>query len=178
MKKVFVILLLFAISVNAQINKGKISLTLNDEKFDLPIVMVSLQKDNNIRLRLGAEKNDSLLVQRISMEMAFNELISDNNISSPRNFSLDVSSHIIAERKGKSLRINFEQGFFEYFDKGERVSFQNPVLNFKLIIEKIDFEKGELRIFGTIEGTLKTKIEQKSPRSIAEIKEGKFEIIF
>jgi hypothetical protein len=174
LKKIIVFLTLLAIPLLAQNNKGRISLTFNDEKFDIPITYERFDKEDKIRVAVRAENKDSLSTKWVSMEMAFDNFVKEK-LDHPSEFKLQIQSD--SSRGLISKRFVFNYGNkeiqFDYFKNGERLTLKEPFFQFHFDKFYAGFNGGSLIIEGTFWGSL----DLDSGKIKAEIKEGKFEII-
>ena len=73
MKKIIIAVILCSYSLFAQVDKGRVSLIFDDEKIDIPVTSISINKDENVRIGFRAEKNDSVHSKWISMELTLSK---------------------------------------------------------------------------------------------------------
>ena len=73
-KVCLLVLFLIPILFAQQNNKGNISLVFNDEKIDLPINRVSINKLNGITLNISAQQNDLQMHKKVALELKLKEL--------------------------------------------------------------------------------------------------------
>jgi len=173
LKKIIVFLTLLAIPLLAQ-NKGRISLTFNDEKFDIPITYERFDKEDKIRVSIRAENKDSLSTKWISMEMAFDNFAKEK-LDHPSEFKLQIQSDSSHGLLSKRFVFNYgnKEIQFDYFKNGERLTLKEPYFHFYFDKFYAGFNEGSFIIEGTFGGTL----DLESGKIKAEIKDGKFEII-
>lgn len=181
MKKIFLLMLLLTIPLMAQINKGRIAMSFNGEKFDLPINSIMIRKENEIVVSARAEKNDSTGQQLISMELPFKDFNKANLSMSIKESELRIQ--IISRKTTDKLekRFNFNYGpkdvMVEFFYGKEKVNWQYPSMNVRIEATKIEYTGNELRIEGTFNGKYKSNMPSEASKTIVEIKDGYFEII-
>ncbi|KAF0153582.1 MAG: hypothetical protein FD143_114 [Ignavibacteria bacterium] len=181
MKKILMILFLFSTVTFSQVDKGRIRLEFNGEKFDLPINSIVLRKENEIVISARAEKNDSTGQQLISMELPFKELDKANLGVGIKESELRFQ--ILSRTKAYKIerRFNFNYGpkdvAVEFYYGKERVNWQYPSMQLKIEATKIDYNGKELKIVGGFSGKYKSNMPSESSKTIVEIKDGYFEII-
>ncbi len=188
MKKVLLLLLFIVPFIYAQQNsKGTISLMFNGEKIDLPVRTVILRKEDHIILSIRAEHNDSNIQQMVSLEVGLNELSSGPNAETLEGTRIDINTRNAATNSGKSLSIWFnnnkpangksqsEAAHYGVFNKGERVSWEINSISMKLAVTSVKYVNGSLHIEGEFQGIFKSTLAPKG--QVAEIKDGKFEVI-
>lgn len=181
MKKLAIVFLLALVTVFPQQDKGKISLTFNGEVIELPINTLTIRKEDKILISVRAEQNDSISQKMISLELGFKKLSSDDNKGlEPYETRLQISSRNNVEFSGKELFLNLSndgEGRFGVLKKGERVTWEITQLSMKFSVTKISLENDELKIIGNFSGTFRSMLDGALRKDIAEIKDGKFEII-
>lgn len=181
MKKLLIIVIISAAYVFGQSNKGNISLVFNDEKFDIPIRYISINKDDNIRVSIRAEQNDSLAAKWISMELTFSNLAGGKNVAQPKGVMLQIQSSTKYGEKRKSFMLNYgnkNDVQIELYDHGDRFSFTaNKSFEFVMNVEDISYKENQLRISGKFSVNIYKKSEKDEIKVDSSIKDGKFEII-
>ncbi len=181
MKKIFVLVVVLALPMFSQVNKGRIALSFNGEKFDLPINSIMIRKENEIVVSARAEKNDSTGQQLISMELPFKDFNKANLSMSIKESELRIQ--IVSRRTTDKLekRFNFNYGpkdvMVEYFYGKEKVNWQYPSMNVRIDATKIEYTGNELRIEGTFNGKYISNMPSQESKTIVEITDGYFEII-
>ncbi len=186
MKKVFFIIVILSTFIYAQDNKGRISFIFNGQKIDLPVTSVLLQNQNKILVSARAEINNSTIQQMAAIELCFKKLApGDSALSFPINININVRND--ANRTGKYLSIRFDENgiksgneknstaSYGAFNNGERVSWDINTLHLSFNVSTVIYTGKELKIAGSFAGTFGSTIAPKS--QIAEIKDGRFEII-
>lgn len=180
MKKLFLILLLGYFPIQAQIEKGKLSLIFNGEHFNIPINMIDIRKENNLLISVRAEKNDSAMHQMISLEFQLGKLAADNKINSldVEGFRIQIMSTNHEEKSGKNFHLNIlDGGSFEYFNRGERMTWEFKNVQMKMNIDDVKYTGERLIITGKFEGEFRSSVTSDINKNSAEIKEGLFEIV-
>jgi len=191
MKYFGILFLLFAINIVAQnVNKGRISLSFNGEKIDLPISTVTMKKGKNIKISARAEINNEKIQKVIALDLTLTELSLDK-IKPERvdDFKLEVrSKREIKSSKGivmhseKSFLISLaEKNWileFSLSEGGEQLTWKNlRGITIRLNITNIVFIDNSVRISGEFAASLKSGFKYFSKKEIAKITNGKFEII-
>lgn len=173
------ILILFCSITNAQENyKGKVSLTFNDEKIELPINVVTLRKENIVLISIRAERNNEKIQQLISLEWEFKKLsTNDKDLSLDDAFLLNVINN--KGDKKEELRFRMENNGEEgelFIQKGYR-TWNLASFEMKFDVESISFKNSAI----TIKGSLNLKVRDVNSKTplepVSEIKDCKFEII-
>lgn len=181
MKKLVMLIVLVAMPLFAQVNRGRISLTFNGEKFDLPINSIMIRKENEIVVSARAEKNDSTGQQFISMELPFKDFNRANLAMSIKESELRIQivSRMTTDKIEKRFNFNYgpKNAMVEYFYGLEKVNWQYPSMNVRIDASKIEYTGSELRIEGTFNGKYKSNMPSQESKTIVEIKDGYFEII-
>ncbi len=181
MKKLVIVFLLAFVTVFPQQNKGKISLTFNGEVIELPINTLNIRKEDKIRISVRAEMSDSITQKMIALELGFKKLSSDDKKGlEPYETRLQISSRNNVEYSGKEFMLNLSndgEGRYGIYKKGERVTWEITKLSMKLSVKRIGLENDELKIVGEFSGTFQSLLDGALRKDIAEIKDGKFEII-
>jgi hypothetical protein len=187
MKKLIIFILFAASLIFAQENnKGRISFVFNGEKIDLPVSNVTIAKYDNIILNARAEYNDSTVQQVISLEIGFKKLSSgDSALYFPFNIYINLKNN--SNDSGENLTFSYtadgpksgnekhERAHFGVYSKGESLSWDVNRLQVTYDIANIIYTGKELKITGSFSGKFQSKIGPEG--QIAEIKDGKFEII-
>lgn len=150
MKNIIIIMIFTVTAILAQDNKGRVTLTLNGEKFDMPINSVSVRKENKILINIRAEESDSVHAKIISMELAYNNLTQDEkngfDIYSSR---IQVSTNNNHEGSGSDFILDFRpkgEGFSVRYSKSERVQSNFNYLSMKIYDQKITYDGNVLVI--------------------------------
>ena len=181
MKKLAIVFLLALVTVFPQQDKGKISLTFNGEVIELPINTLTLRKEDKILISVRAEQNDSITQKMIALELGFNKLSAEDRKGlDPYETRLQISTRDIKGSSGKELLLSLHgepEGHFGIYSKGERVSWDISILQVKFSIKKISCENDRIIIVGEFSGTFHSMLDRAVRKDIAEIKDGKFEII-
>jgi hypothetical protein len=175
MKKLLFIIIVIPAILFGQYKKGQISFTYNDKTFDLPINKVEIKKDNKISLLLIAEQNDSSGTRMISLELktvSFNTDPTDVRIKFMElNRITDTGNEIICSY-GDTLDTRFGKS-----NKGERIIWEANSISMKLGIDNVNYKESKFIISGNFNLTLSSIFDNPHRKEIANIKEGKFEII-
>jgi len=181
MKKLVIVFLLAFVTVFPQQNKGKISLTFNGEVIELPINTLTLRKEDKILISVRAEQNDSITQKMIALELRFKKLSAEENKGlEGYGTRLQISSRNNVEHSGREFMLNLSndgEGRYGIYKKGERVSWDITNLQMKFSMKKISYENDKLIIVGEFSGNFQSKLDGTLRKDIAEIKDGKFEII-
>ena len=190
MKQLLIICLLFAVNIAAQnINKGKISLTFNGEKVDLPISTVTMKKGKDIRISVRAENNTENIQQLIALDLTLAKLsLDDGDPLKIDNFRLEVRTNKKVKyhngttgNSGKKLLVSFEKKQslqFSLFEGGEIVSWENlRGIAIRLNITDIIFQNNSIKILGEFTAALKSGFKSFSGQEVAKIEDGKFVIV-
>jgi len=187
MKKVFLLISFIASCMFAQHStNGNISLVFNGEKINLPIITVSIHKDNGILLSIEAEKQDSIVQQMVTLELGLKELSSESNAEVFEGTGLEISTRDNKTNSGKELSFWFdnqsgnkknrsEAAQYGIYNKGERISWDINSISFKINITKVQYIDGSLHIMGEFNGAFKSTSAPEG--QVTEIDEGKFEIV-
>ncbi|NOX18713.1 MAG: hypothetical protein GXO87_10600 [Chlorobi bacterium] len=189
MKRLLIACLLFAVSATAQNNKGRISLTFNGEKIDLPISTIMMQKNKLVRISVRAEKNDEEIQQLIALDLTLDKLSLENGdpmrsqgfklkVSSRknqkkggRNVSSDKSFLISLVDKDEALRFSLSEG-------GEKLTWTNlRSVKIKMNITKIVFQNSSIKISGEFSASLQSGFDSFKGKEVAKIENGRFEIV-
>lgn len=180
MKKIAVILFVITLPLLAQSNKGKISLMYNEEKFDLPITQIVIRKENNVLVSIRAERSDSSGLQSISLEFPIDNMAVDPKISTD-NLRLLISSQERKDAYGNGNRFIFNYGpkdaIIEIYYKNEKLNWSSPSFQFRFDKIEITHSREGLKIKGSFSGKYISTPQGIQPKTMAEIKDGKFEII-
>lgn len=173
------VLLGFCFTLSAQENyKGKVSLTFNGEKIELPINLVSLRKENKVLITIRAEKNDEQGQQLFSLEWEFKKLSSDDkDLSMYDAFLLNVVNNKEDEKDELLCRfINNAKDGGIIVKKGKQTL---NILSFsmKFNIESISFENFSIKIKGNLSFQARDTKSETPLEPISEIKDCKFEIV-
>jgi len=187
MKKLIILVLVTGSLIFAQENsKGRISLVFNGEKIDLPIRNVTVMKQNNILISIRAEYNDSTIQQIVAFEIGFKKLSpGDSSLDYPITMNINVRNH--SNNSGKNLTFSYvhdgaksgdeknEQASYGIYSRGERLSWDINSFQLSIYVANVIYTGKELKITGSFSGIFRSTIAPKD--QIAEIKDGKFEII-
>jgi hypothetical protein len=188
MKKVFFLVSFIASCMFAQQGtNGTISLVFNGKKISLPISKVSIQKDNSILLNIKAEMQDSMIQQKVKLELGLKELSSETNVEILEDTRVEISIRNNKTNSGKELSFWFanqsgnnknksEVAYYGIISEGEKISWEINSISMKIDISDIQYKDGALHINGEFNGVFKSKWAPEGQE--AEIKDGKFEIIF
>ncbi len=187
MKKLLLIIFLTASVLFAQDNnKGRISFVFNGEKIDLAFTSILLQCSDKILISARAEHNDSNVQQMVALEIGFKKLASGDSALA-RPIIIDINLRNNVNRTGKYLSIRYDKNGLEggkeengaatygAFNNGEKVSWNINSLHLMIGTTSVTYSGKELKITGSFSGTFGSTIAPKG--QIAEIKDGKFEII-
>ncbi|MFA7421419.1 MAG: hypothetical protein WCZ90_17180 [Melioribacteraceae bacterium] len=181
MKKIFMLVIVFALPIFSQVNKGRITLSFNDEKFDLPINSLMIRKENEILVSLRAEKSDSTGLQQISFELPFKDFNKANLGVGIKESELRIQ--IVSHKRTEKLESKFMFNYgprdvtVEFYYGKERVNWHHPSMEFKINATKIEYTGSELKIEGAFSGKYKSNMPSEASKTIVEIKDGYFEII-
>lgn len=187
MKRILVIIFIAVSALYAQDNnKGRISFIFNDEKIDLPFTSVFLQYENKILISARAEYNDSTLQETVAVELGFKKLSPEKSARSfPIKFDINIRDN--ANKTGKYLSLRYDDNGLEsgnekndfanygVYNKGEKVNWDINTLHLSFDVTNVIYTGKELKITGNFSGTFSSTLAPKG--QVAEIKDGKFEII-
>ena len=179
----FVLLIVFSFYIPAQENyKGRVSLTFNNEKIDIPINSIILRKEVQIILSIRAERNDDSVQQMVSMELSFNKLTKGKGGQTMDNLGMTISSQNKSTASGGEVTFSFaarnEHASYSVSRKGERISWDINSFSLKFNISEMNYVDSQFKIIGDFKGEFRSIDEKGNLRKdIAEIKDGKFEII-
>lgn len=179
MKKMAIIFLLIALPSLAQNNKGKISLVYNEDKFDLPVTQIVVRKENSLMISARAERNDSLGQQMISLEFALVNMAKDAQLSSKDEIRLWIFNQEKKDPLGKRFTFNYgpKDVVVEMYLGNEKLNWSSPSFQFKFDNVEITHTNEGLKIKGSFSGKYNSTPQGTQLKTVAEIKEGKFEII-
>jgi len=181
MKKLAIVFLVTFVTAFPQQDKGKISLNFNGEAIELPINTLTLRKEDKILISVRAEQNDSVSQKMIALELGFKKLsVEDWKGLEPYNTRLQISSRNNKESSGKEFMLDFAkdgEGRYGIYKKGERVSWDITNIQMKFSIKKISYENDRVIIEGEFSGNFRSTLDGALRKDIAEVKDGKFEII-
>lgn len=180
MKKylLFVLILFCSITYAQENYKGKISLTFNKEKIELPFNLVSLRKENNVVISARAELNNENIQQLISLEWEVKKLsTSDKDLNLYDTFLLNV----INNKKGKKNELLFRMNNNGkngklVVQKGTRI-WDLTSFAMKFNIKNISFENSSIVIKGNLSLKARDKNSKTPMKPISEIKDCEFEIV-
>ncbi len=182
-KILLIVLLILTANIPAQENyKGRISLTFNDEKIDLPINSVMIRKEDQIIISVRADRNNDSLLQNVALEFSFKKLTKESGGQTIDNLGMTISNHNKATSLGGEVTFSFatrnERANFSISRKGERVSWEINSLSLELNINEIIYVDSQFKIIGEFAGEFKSIDEKGETRKeVAKIKDGKFEIV-
>jgi hypothetical protein len=179
MKKILIIFFVIALPLFAQSTKGQISLIYNEEKFDLSITQIVIRKENSVLISIRAEKNDSLGQQSISMEFPLESMAIEPKVTTSDALRLLISSQRSNDHNGKRFTFNYGPGdvVVEMYYGNERVNWSSPNFQFKFDKVKITNSPEGIKINGSFSGKYNSAQQGNPLKTVAEIKDGKFEII-
>jgi hypothetical protein len=179
MKKIITILFIITLPLLAQGNKGRISLVYNEEKFDLPITQIVVRKENSLMISVRAERSDSLGLQSVSLEFSLSSLAKDEKVSSQVEPRLAISSQVGKDRYGKRFTFNYgpKDAAIEMYYGNDRLNWSSPSFQFKFDAVDITHSNEGLKIKGSFSGKFISTPQGIQSKTMAEIKDGKFEII-
>jgi len=179
MKKLVLIFLAFVIPLWAQTDKGKMSLIFNDEKFDVPIRTITINKDNNVNINIRGEVNDTAYVQWISFELNYDDLSKQKLLGGLKDFRLQIQSQNKKDRSSKRFVFGYglKNAEIEFFKNGERMNWQTPSLEFKINTTDVVYDGKVLKITGLFSGKVKSNTGSVTSKIEVEIKDGVFEIV-
>lgn len=182
MKKVYLFVLFFVPFMCAQqSNKGYISLVYNGEKIELPINTINIQKENGILLSIKAEQNDSSTQQAVSLQLALNNLTSGPDAEKLEGTKININTKDKLADSGKEFYVWFgeekdkSEARYGILDKGKKQSWGITSVSLEIDITDVKYIEGALHISGECKGKFKSKDAPEG--QIAQIKDGKFEII-
>lgn len=177
MKKSLVFIFVLTLPLFSQQNeKGRINLIFNDEKIDLPVNLVVIRKENRIFINVRAEQRNDKFLQMVSLELVMRQLHPDS--LEDEGIQFDIMTKNLLESSGKDLSFRIPQ-FARYssYNKNQRVTWENISFGLKIGIKNLVYIENRLKITGVFRAEFRS-IESKDPMiPIAEIKDGKFEII-
>lgn len=184
MKKIILVLFFAAVFIFPQNNKGRISFTLDGEKFDLPFNMVELRKADDITITARAEKNDSAGRQQVSIQTTRTKMIGYNRAI--KTINIQINSHNNADNSGKELSVSYdidnpdrEQIRFGKSQGGEKVTWEATKISLRIPDDDtVTYSNGVFRIASTFTLDIKADLVNKDKVEAFEIKDAKFEIIF
>lgn len=180
MKKylLFVLILFCSITYAQENYKGKISLTFNKKKIELPFNLVSLRKENNVVISARAEFNNENVQQLVSLEWETKKLsTNDKDLSLYDTFLLNI----INNKKGKQDELLFRMN--NSGKEGELVVKKGTRLwnlasfAMKFDIESIIFKNSSIIIKGNLSLKARNKNSKTPMKPISEIQDCKFEIV-
>jgi hypothetical protein len=187
MKKIISLIVLITSIASAQgtkgtIEKGKISLMLNDTKFDLPISSIQLRKDEKTFLSVRAEENNEENQKLAALELTFaGSFLSKKD---PEEIRLNFITKSAFLSTGEELSIHYPPSdtseiLIDYtaYEKGERMSWEVTSFNLVFNIDDVSFENNSIKIAGSFRGNVGSKLRIRENMKVIEIKDGKFEII-
>ena len=179
MKNFLIILCFISLPLFAQVNKGKIYLVCNEEKFDLPITQIVLRKENNLLISMRAEKSDSSSMQSISLEFSLPGLAKNEKISSDVEPRLSIISQTSKNHYGKRFNFNYgpKDAVIEMYYGDEKMNWSSPSFQFKFDKVEVTHSNEGLKIVGSFSGKFISTSRGIQPKTTVEIKDGKFEII-
>ncbi len=182
MKKVYLfVLFLVPFLCAQQSNKGYISLVYNGEKIELPVNTINIQKENGIILSIWAERNDSSAQQAVSLQLALNDLSSGPDAEKMEGTKIKITTKDRSADSGKEFYIWFSEdkdkseARYGILNKGKKQSWGITSVSLEIDITDVKYNEGTLHISGECKGTFKSKDAPEG--QIAQIKDGKFEII-
>lgn len=166
-------------------NNGSVNLIFNNEAINLPIVSVSLVKNNGLLLNFKAEKNDSDVQQAVTFQIGLKELSSDN-AEVLEGSRIYISNRNTRAGSGNELSIKFnnasdkkegnsEKDNYSFYKTGEKISWEINSISMKIGITAVKYKNGKLFIEGNCKGTFSSTLAPKDQK--AEIKNCNFEII-
>ena len=180
MKKKIIAVILCSYSLFAQVDKGRVSLIFDDEKIDVPVTSISINKDENVRIGFRAEKNDSVHSKWISMELTLSKFSTDEDVSHFQSLRIQVQSSSKTNTQKKSFILNYEKGNIQVqlYNNGDVINWtaQNMV-KFQMDIGDIKYDGNELKVTGTFSVDVNKFSQDNKIRAEAHIKDGKFEIV-
>ncbi len=187
MKKIFFMMLLFIINISAEENnKGKISLTFNGEKIEIPIVSVILRKDDEIIVSVRAERNNDNIQQMISMDLHYKNWLpysEKDPYPYPNDLQLSISnSHKIEGQKGSREEFRYDLlKELVYYSKecdDEKKSWEVKYFNMQMVGTKLNFKDNSLVIScERMDFRSKTDKLTNEKDTFVNIKDFKFEIV-
>ena len=179
MKKIIAMLFVVTMPLLAQNGKGKISLVYNDEKFDLPITQIVVRKENNLLISVRAERSDSSSLQSISLEFSLRSMSKDEKVSSDAEPMLSISSQSSKGQSRKRVTFNYgpKDAVIEMYDGNDRLNWSSP--SFQFLFDAVDIIHSHegLKIKGSFSGKFISSPKGIQPKTMAEIKDGLYEII-
>jgi hypothetical protein len=128
----------------AQDNKGRVTLTLDGEKYDIPVNSVSLRKENNIIIDVHAEESDSVHSKMVSMELIYKNLTADEKTGFDLFSSrLQVRKFDRRDESGSDLVLDFSpkgEGFSATYSKSQKLISNFNYLNMRVNDQKITYD--------------------------------------
>ncbi len=183
MRKILLIaLLILTANISAQENySGRISLTFNDEKIDLPINSVMLRKEDKINISIQAERNEDTISQRIGFELVLKNL-EINKTQQPSAFRINVNTRTKKDSQFEEFRFDYlpdqQVAYYGFGNDIEKATWNINSLEFKIGIEEITYSNKSFIINGIFNGIFRSLNRKGEPRKdVVEIKNGKFEIV-
>ncbi|MCX6151162.1 MAG: hypothetical protein NTX22_11600 [Ignavibacteriales bacterium] len=180
----FIILLVSIVYIPAQENyKGKISLTFNDEKMDIPINNIMIRKESQIIVSIRAERNEDSVQQMISMELSLKNLSSDEKSGpNPYDMQLRIFKRKINEKHNpftEEFGYDFEKErlYFRTENNDEKMSWEIKSFHIRMSDTKITFNDGSLIIKGSFSFDCFSEKSKKEILTVVEIKDFNYEII-
>jgi hypothetical protein len=176
MKKYLVValILLGSILYAQENNKGKILLTFNGEKIELPINVVTLKKEDKVLISVRAEEGKQLF----KLEWEMNKLSTkDEDLIMSDAFLLNVVNNV--DGKIDELRFKMEnndEGGELFVQKGDR-NWNLTSMAMKFNIESILFENSSILIGGNLSFQARDAKSETPMKSVSEVEDCQFEIV-
>jgi hypothetical protein len=177
MKKYLVValILLGSILYAQENNKGKILLTFNGEKIELPINVVTLKKEDKVLISLRAEEGNEEGKQLFKLEWEMNKLSTkDEDLIMSDAFLLNNVDGKIDELRFKME--NNDEGGELFVQKGGR-TWNLTSMAMKFNIESILFENSSILIGGNLSFQARDAKSETPMKSVSEVEDCKFEIV-
>ena len=189
MKKILALISLAAIGCFAQQNNnGNISLVFNDEKIDMPINNILLNKDDSIVLSYKAEKHVSNVQQFVTLTLGLKQLSSEPEAESLEGTKIIIRTRDKKTDSGKELSVWFDEDeskhrknqletiHYGIYSKGESINWEITSVSLKIDITEVQLKDGVMHIKGEFNGEFKSNAAPTG--KIAKIENGEFTIIF
>ena len=177
MKNIIFILILSISTLFAQDDKGKVTLTFNDELYVIPINSVIIRKENKIIISVRGENSDSNQTKLISMELAYNKLTSEEkNGFDLFNSRIQVSKWNRSNGATSDLILDFRQngeGYTVRYSKGERIQSNINSVSLRIYDQKITYDEKELVIELSFKGELGSSPLEHGEKIITKIQDCK-----
>lgn len=180
MKKILFVIVFACLALYAQQDKGKIKLEFDGDIIELPFNMVEIRKDNEITVVARGEKNDDSGRIQISLEYNVGKITDD-----PHGINLQISINNKLLNTGKEFLLTYNSknevvahAQFGRSRSGERITWEANKMHLLFKNDEVKFDRGNILLKGSFNGTCETGFEGITKKQIMEIKNATFEIIF